>query len=848
MLEVLAFGHEQCRQLARIQKDLVAPGGQAALVVRRRCGPGPGARGAGEGAGRTEARRRRSPPTRSRTRRGRRRARSTRSCRPSARRRQAGAVGRGDFEELEKAEVRRLIVERGIRVDGRKVNEIRPISIEMAGICRAPTARRSSPAARPRPGRGHARGPSPTSRRSRPWRARPSGASCCTTTSRPSRSARSGGSASPSRRDIGHGALAERAVEAVLPGQGGVPVHDPHRLRHPRVQRLLVHGHGLRRLPGPDGRRRAAQGARGGHRHGPGEGGGQVGILTDIMGTEDHYGDMDFKVAGTEKGDHRAPDGHQDRRGVHRHHAGRRLQQAREARMVVLDKMREAIERPRPELSPYAPALRHHQDPPGKDPRDHRPRRQGHPRHPGADGAKIDVEDDGKVTVFSPDAASVQKAVGIIQDICREVELDRIYLGKVKKIMEFGAFVEVIPGTEGLLHISQIAESRIRAVGDVLTEGDEVLVKVIEIDGNGKMRLSPQDGPARAARAGRPGAAQAAPRGPPASDRVTEALPQERPAQRHPRPHRAHAPRALGGGRHVGGDRLAPRSPRTAAGSPTSSSTSSSRARPPASAEDIARAMDSVGGQMDAFTAKEHTCFYVQVLDEHLPLRRGPPHRHPAAPALRRRGAGAREVGRPPGDQDGGGHPRRPHPRPLRRAGLARHPLGRPILGTRERGDGVRARRHRSTTSARSTCRPRSSSPWPATSSTSPWSICSPARFDGFSRAPPDRAATRPPRHVRRRAHRGEAARAGARGDGFPRAAPRCPRSATRSSCSTTSSAAACPRGCSRRSASGRALVYSVHSGAQALPRHRAALRLRGHRPRELLQGAQVDPEGDCGR
>src|SRR5439155_9801681 len=107
-----------------------------------------------------------------------------------------------------------------------------------------------------------------------------------------------------------------------------------------------------------------------------------------------------------------------------------------------------------------------------------------------ATGAKIDIEDDGRVTVFSPDQASVQKAVGMIQDICREVELERIYLGKVKKIVEFGAFAEVIPNTEGLLHISQIAKSRIRTVQDVLTEGDEVLVKVTEIDWNGKMRLT----------------------------------------------------------------------------------------------------------------------------------------------------------------------------------------------------------------------------------------------------------------------------------------------------------------------------------------------------------------------
>jgi len=100
------------------------------------------------------------------------------------------------------------------------------------------------------------------------------------------------------------------------------------------------------------------------------------------------------------------------------------------------------------------------------------------------------VEDDGKVTVFSPSAEAAQMAIGIIQDICREAELDRIYVGKVKSIKEFGAFVEVIPGTEGLLHISQIAEARIRTVNDVLTEGDIVAVKVIEIDGNGKMRLS----------------------------------------------------------------------------------------------------------------------------------------------------------------------------------------------------------------------------------------------------------------------------------------------------------------------------------------------------------------------
>jgi polyribonucleotide nucleotidyltransferase len=217
--------------------------------------------------------------------------------------------------------------------------------------------------------------------------------------------------------------------------------------------------------------------------------GDKYGILTDIMGTEDHYGDMDFKVAGTEKGI-TALQMDIKIRGVSIDIMRTALQNAREARLFVLGKMRETLEKPRPEMSPYAPRfvtikirtekIREIIGPGGKVIRGIQEQT----------GAKIDVEDDGRVTIFSPDNESVQKALGMIQDICREVELDRIYLGKVRKITEFGAFVEVIPNTDGLLHISQIAESRIRAVTDVLTEGDEVLVKVIEIDGNGKMRLS----------------------------------------------------------------------------------------------------------------------------------------------------------------------------------------------------------------------------------------------------------------------------------------------------------------------------------------------------------------------
>jgi polyribonucleotide nucleotidyltransferase len=400
---------------------------------------------------------------------------------------QAGKI-REIFEGLEKAEVRRLIVERGLRVDGRKVNEIRPISIEMAYLPRAHGSALFT--------RGETQAMV--------------AATLGTKSDEQKIEALEGETyrhfmlhynfppfsvgevrrfGSPSRRDIGHGALAERAVEAVLPSKEEFPYTI-------RIVSDILESNGSSSMATVCGACLALLDAGvplkshvAGIAMGLVKEGDRFGILTDIMGTEDHYGDMDFKVAGTEKGitalqmDIKIA-------GVSLDIMRAALQNAREARLAVLAKMREAMEKPRAELSPYAPRfvtikirpekIREIIGPGGKVIRGIQEQT----------GTKIDVEDDGKVTVFSPDAPSVQKAVGIIQDICREVELDRIYLGKVKKIVEFGAFVEVIPNTEGLLHISQIAETRIRAVADVLAEGDEVLVKVIEIDGNGKMRLS----------------------------------------------------------------------------------------------------------------------------------------------------------------------------------------------------------------------------------------------------------------------------------------------------------------------------------------------------------------------
>jgi polyribonucleotide nucleotidyltransferase len=487
MLEAIAFGHAECKKLARAQRDLAqraakprwtfdaSAGRDAELAARVKSLAAPKlatALASHEKQGRAEAVHRVFEEV-------------VQSLGVDETKK--GAV-REVFEAVEKAEVRRLIVERGIRVDGRKVNEIRPVSIDMAYL---PRAHGSSVFTR---GETQALVAATLGTKSDEQKIEALEGEhyrhFMLHYNFPSFSVgevrRYGG---PSRRDIGHGALAERAVEAVLPPKEEFPYTI-------RIVSDILESNGSSSMASVCGASLALMDAGvplrahvAGVAMGLVKEGDKVGILTDINGAEDHYGDMDFKVAGTEKGvtalqmDIKIA-------GVSIDIMRSALQQARDARLVVLAKMREAIEKPRPELSPYAPRfvtikirpekIREIIGPGGKIIRGIQEQT----------GTKIDVEDDGRVTVFSPDNASVQKALGIIQDICREVELDRIYLGKVKKIVEFGAFVEVIPNTEGLLHISQIAESRIRTVQDVLTEGDEVLVKVIEIDGNGKMRLS----------------------------------------------------------------------------------------------------------------------------------------------------------------------------------------------------------------------------------------------------------------------------------------------------------------------------------------------------------------------
>jgi polyribonucleotide nucleotidyltransferase len=486
MLEAIAFGHAECRRLAELQKDLVRRAGKprwpfnpevgrdrqlearVTALVGDRLGA---ALSIPEKQARAEALQKLFEEVMQ--------GLGDETLRPAA---------REAFETLEAAEVRRMIVDRGIRIDGRKVSEIRPITIDMSYLPRAHGSAIFT--------RGETQALVATTLGTKSDEQKiellegESYRHFMLHYNFPSFSVgevrRFG---SPGRREIGHGALAERAVSAVLPAKEEFPYTI-------RIVSDILESNGSSSMATVCGASLALMDAGvplkshvAGIAMGLVKEGDRYGILTDIMGTEDHYGDMDFKVAGTEKGVSALQ---MDIKigGVSTDIMRVALSQAKEARLFVLAKMREAIERPRPELSPHAPRfvtikirpekIREIIGPGGKVVRGIQEQT----------GTKIDIEDDGRVTVFSSDAASVQRAIGMIQDITREVEVDRIYVGKVKKIVEFGAFVEVIPNTEGLLHISQIAESRIRSVQDVLSEGDEVAVKVIEVDGNGKMRLS----------------------------------------------------------------------------------------------------------------------------------------------------------------------------------------------------------------------------------------------------------------------------------------------------------------------------------------------------------------------
>src|ERR1700723_2301743 len=290
------------------------------------------------------------------------------------------------------------------------------------------------------------------------------------------------------RREIGHGALAERALGNLLPSEADFPYAM-------RVVSDILESNGSSSMATVCGGSLAMMDA-GVPLKAPCAGiamglvveGEKYAILTDIAGAEDHYGDMDFKVAGTRHGitalqmDIKVA-------GVSVAMMREALAQARKARLEILDIMDKTISNGRPEISAYAPHLHMLTIPTDKIRDLIGPGGKKIRSIVEATGVKIDVMDDGKVHVFASNGTAAESALKMIRDITATAEIGKTYLGTVVRIAEFGAFVEIFPGTDGLLHISESAEARIRAVRDELKEGDQVLVKVLAIEGN-KVRLS----------------------------------------------------------------------------------------------------------------------------------------------------------------------------------------------------------------------------------------------------------------------------------------------------------------------------------------------------------------------
>jgi polyribonucleotide nucleotidyltransferase len=216
----------------------------------------------------------------------------------------------------------------------------------------------------------------------------------------------------------------------------------------------------------------------------------RMAILTDISGLEDHVGDMDFKVAGTRLGTTAMQVDVKVSEGLSIELVQKILTQAHPARMTVLDHMAKAIERPRPQLSMYAPRITTLKINPEKIRDVIGPGGRTIRKIIEETGATIDIEDDGSVSVASNDAQKSQKALEIIRTLTEDVEVGKIYHAKVKRIMNFGAFCEILPGKEGLVHISELADKYVNKVEDVVKIGDEFRVKVIEIDEQGRINLS----------------------------------------------------------------------------------------------------------------------------------------------------------------------------------------------------------------------------------------------------------------------------------------------------------------------------------------------------------------------
>lgn len=395
---------------------------------------------------------------------------------------------RGILHDIEKEEVRRLILEEKVRPDNRELDEIRPLSCEVgylprthgSGLFQRGQTQVLSVATLGAPGDAqsldgvmeqedkrymhHYNFPPYSVGDTRPLRG-------------------------PGRREIGHGALAERALIPVLPAQADFPYTL-------RVVSEVLSSNGSSSQASVCGSSLALMDAGvpikapvAGIAMGLIKDENHVSILTDIQGLEDHLGDMDFKVAGTREGI-TAMQMDMKIAGISREILEEALEKARTARFTILDAMEAVLPSHREKLSDYAPRIFTMKIHPDKVREVIGPGGKVINGIIAETGVKIDTEDDGTITVTGQDGPSGEKAIAMIEDIVREVEVGEVYTGKVTRLMNFGAFMEVLPGKEGLLHISKISHERVEKVEDVLKVGDEMVVKVEEIDRQGRINLN----------------------------------------------------------------------------------------------------------------------------------------------------------------------------------------------------------------------------------------------------------------------------------------------------------------------------------------------------------------------
>jgi polyribonucleotide nucleotidyltransferase len=392
------------------------------------------------------------------------------------------------FFSLEKDEVRKIILEKNIRADGRRPDQIRPISSVVGFLPRTHGSALFT--------RGETQalvittlGTSVDEQRIDSLEGEYFKSFMLHYNFPPFSVGETKPLRGPGRREVGHGALAERALKAMVPSKQEFPYTI-------RIVSDILESNGSSSMATVCGGTLALMDAGvpikspvAGIAMGLIKEGNKVIVLSDILGLEDHLGDMDFKVTGTSQGI-TALQMDMKIEGITIDVMRTALQQAKDGRLHILGKMLETLASPRKNLSAFAPRIitmkintEKIKDVIGSGGKVIRSIVE-------QTGAKIDIEDDGTINIASSDEAAALKAKEIIRGICQDAEVGKIYMGKVRKIMDFGAFVEIFPGTDGLLHISQISDQRLEKVTDALKEGDEVLVKVLEIDRQGKIRLS----------------------------------------------------------------------------------------------------------------------------------------------------------------------------------------------------------------------------------------------------------------------------------------------------------------------------------------------------------------------